>query len=66
MTEIYQIDLTNKQLATMPDAERRLLLLLGHATNEINVFQKLILMSGQGTRARFGSSITFRPASLLF
>ncbi len=50
MTEIYQIDLTKKQLATMPDAERRLLLLLGHATNEINVFQKLILMSGQGTR----------------
>ena len=49
MTEIYQIDLTKKLLAAMPDAERRLLLLLGHATNEINVFQKLILMSGQGT-----------------
>lgn len=35
----------------MPEAERRLLLLLGHATNEINVFQKLILMSAQGTPA---------------
>ena len=32
MTEIYQIDLTKKQLAAMPEAERRLLLLLGHAT----------------------------------
>jgi hypothetical protein len=51
MTEIYQIDLTKAQLAAMPDAERRLLLLLGHATNEINVFEKLILMSGQGTPA---------------
>ncbi len=51
MTEIYQIDLTKKHLAAMPDADRRLLLLLGHATNEINVFQKLILMSGQGTPA---------------
>ena len=49
MTEIYQIDLTKKQLAAMPEAERRLLLLLGHATNEINVFEKFILMSGQGT-----------------
>ena len=49
MTEIYQMDLTKKHLAAMPEAERRLLLLLGHATNEINVFQKLILMSGQGT-----------------
>ncbi len=32
MTEIYQIDLSTKRLAAMPDAERRLLLLLGHAT----------------------------------
>jgi hypothetical protein len=29
-------------------AERRLLLLLGHASNEINVLSKLILMAGQG------------------
>jgi hypothetical protein len=51
MTEIHQIDLTKRSLAAMPDAERKLLLLLGHATNEINVFQKLVLMSGQGTYA---------------
>jgi len=48
MTEIHQIDLTKKSLAAMPDAERRLFLLLGHA---INVLQKLVLMSGQGTYA---------------
>lgn len=51
MTEIYQIDLTKKHLAAVPEAERWLLLLLGHATNEINVFEKIILISGQGTSA---------------
>jgi len=36
----------------MPGAGRTLLLPLGHATNEINVFQKLlILKSGQGSYA---------------
>jgi len=49
MTEIYQVNLTREHLAAMPVAERRLLLLLGHATNEVNVFQKLILMAGQAT-----------------
>ena len=29
----------------MPQAERALLLLLGHADNEINVFSKLLLMT---------------------
>lgn len=51
MTEMHQIDLTKKSLAAMPDAERGLLMLLGHAINEINVFQKLVLISGQGTWA---------------
>src|SRR5664279_4561218 len=51
MTEIHQIDLTKQSLAAMPGAERKLLLLLGHATNEINVFQKLVLISGQGSYA---------------
>ncbi len=54
MTEIYQLTLTKKSLAAMPPAERRLLLLLGHATNEISVLQKLILVSGQfGTPHKF-------------
>ena len=51
VTEIHSIDLTKRSLAAMPAAERKLLLLLGHATNEINVFQKLVLMSGQGAYA---------------
>jgi hypothetical protein len=50
MTEIHQIDLTKQSLAAMPDAECKLLLPLGPATNEINVFQKLVLMSGQASR----------------
>jgi len=49
ITEVYQVDLTKEKLAAMPVEERRLLLLLGHATNEINVLQKLILMAGQAT-----------------
>ena len=49
MTEVYQVNLTKEKLAAMPVRERRLLLLLGHAANEINVLQKLILMAGQAT-----------------
>jgi hypothetical protein len=48
MTELHLIDLTNKSLAPIPDAERKLLSQLGHAINEINVFQKLVLISDQG------------------
>jgi hypothetical protein len=47
MTEIFQVDLKKSSLSAIPLAERRLLLLLGHAANEINVIQKLILVSGQ-------------------
>ena len=36
--------LTKKKLAAMPQAERELPLLLGHAANEMNVLSKLILM----------------------
>jgi hypothetical protein len=49
MTEVYQVDLTKEKLAAMPADERQLLLLLGHAANEINVLQKLILMALQPT-----------------
>jgi hypothetical protein len=51
MTKIYTIHLTKQSLAAMPDAERKLLLLLGHATNEIIVFQRLVVASVQGTYA---------------
>jgi hypothetical protein len=42
--EIHRVLLTKPKLAAMPKEERVLLLLMGHATNEINVFSKLILM----------------------
>jgi hypothetical protein len=45
MTEIHRVNLTKAKLASMPQAERSLLLLLGHANNEINVLSKLILMA---------------------
>ena len=49
MTEVYHLDLTKEKLAAMPADERQLLLLLGHAANEINVLLKLILMALQPT-----------------
>ena len=45
MTEIHCVNLTKSKLAAMPEAERSLLPLLGHANNEINVLSKLILMA---------------------
>lgn len=45
MTEIHRVNLTKAKLASMPQAERSLLLLLDHANNEINVLSKLILMA---------------------
>jgi hypothetical protein len=44
VTEIYRVVLSKSKLAAMPEAERVLLLLLAHASNEINVLSKLILM----------------------
>jgi len=41
--ELYRVTLTKGSLAALPPAERSLLLLLGHASNEINVLMKLIL-----------------------
>jgi hypothetical protein len=43
--EIHRVRLTKEKLTAMPEAERSLLLLLGHATNEISVLSKLILMA---------------------
>jgi hypothetical protein len=42
--EIYRAVLTKAKLSAMPETERVLLLLLAHASNEINVLTKLILM----------------------
>jgi hypothetical protein len=42
--EIHRVIFAKKQLAEMPKEERSLLLLMGHATNELNVLSKFILM----------------------
>ncbi len=42
--EIHRVIFSKKQLADMPKEDRVLLLLMGHATNEINVLSKFILM----------------------
>jgi hypothetical protein len=42
--EIFQAKLSRAALAAMSEDERVLLLLLAHASNEINVISKLILM----------------------
>ena len=51
MVQVSAVRLTKAKLAAMPVADRRLLLLLGHASNEINVYRKLIVMSGQADAA---------------
>jgi hypothetical protein len=43
--ELHTVILTKRKLAALPQAERSLLVLLGHASNEINVLSKLILMA---------------------
>ena len=45
MIKVYRVDLTKEKLEAMPPKERQLLLLLGHAANEINVLQKLVSMA---------------------
>jgi hypothetical protein len=42
--EVHRVTLDRTLLAAMPESQRVLLLLLAHASNEINVLSKLILM----------------------
>jgi len=42
--QVHTVTLNKKMLSAMPETERTLLLLLGHASNEINVLSRLILM----------------------
>ena len=42
--EIHRLIFAKTQLADIPKTERSLLLLMGHATNEMNVLSKFILM----------------------
>jgi hypothetical protein len=43
---IKHVRLSKQSLDAMPDGERTLLILLGHATNELNVLVRLIVWSG--------------------
>ena len=42
--EVHRAELDPAKLAAMPERERVLLLLLAHASNELTVLRKLILM----------------------
>ncbi len=46
--EVFPYELDKEKLNVMPENERTLLFLLGHATNEINVLQKLLIMTVGG------------------
>jgi hypothetical protein len=45
MIEVYRVSISKKQLSTLPKNERALLLLMGHALNQISVFLKLFTFS---------------------
>jgi hypothetical protein len=47
VARIYELKLGKRNIASIPLEERRLLLLLGHAANEINVMQKFMIVSLQ-------------------
>lgn len=47
MVRIHHIRLTRKQLDTIPEPERRLLVLMAHAGNELNVLSKLFHFSAR-------------------
>ncbi len=46
--EVHRVTLNRTLLPAMPESERVLLLLLAHASNEINILTKLILMMRKG------------------
>jgi hypothetical protein len=45
MVEVYKIALPKDKLMAMPEKERSLMMLLGYASNQINFFTKLVLLS---------------------
>src|SRR5688572_977705 len=52
MVHIHHITLTRKQLDAIPEPERRLLVLMAHASNELNVLTKLFHFSAKGLSAK--------------
>jgi hypothetical protein len=52
VVELHQIDLTREQLDRVPEMERRLLVLVAHAANELNALAKLFhFAAGSATEA---------------
>jgi hypothetical protein len=45
--KIERIDITPMEFNEIPDAERAMLVLLGHAMNEVNILTKLFVVAGQ-------------------
>ena len=45
MIEIYMVPVPKDRLRSMPQEERALLLLLGYATNQLSMLQKLLMFS---------------------
>ena len=45
MIRVRRIEITKEQLRTLPKDERALLLLMGHAMNQIAVLMKLVILS---------------------
>jgi hypothetical protein len=45
MIQVYRVPISKKQLTSLPKDERALLLLMGHALNQISVFLKLFTFS---------------------
>jgi hypothetical protein len=46
--KVYKAELTKARLEAMPEADRTALLLLGHASNEIGMLRKLLLVAMNG------------------
>jgi hypothetical protein len=45
MVQVYKIQLSKDKLLAMPDEDRSLMMLLGYASNQINFFTKLVMLS---------------------
>ena len=49
MVDLHRVDLTREQLDRIPDGERRLLVLVAHASNELNTLAKLFHFAAGST-----------------
>lgn len=63
---IYRLRMGKNRLAEMPTAERKLLLLLGHATNEIMLFNRMLLTMSTRVSPKPNSSFDYTYAGEAF